>query len=82
MEELANNTVFSNEEIEAFIGNQFGYKGFVITQISNRHYKNRGLPKGKQLIDVQIGYPTPSKKPGQKSKIKNIQNLTLVLDIL
>ena len=82
MENLANDTVFSNEEIKAFIGNQFGYKGFIITQISERHYKNRGLPKGKKLIDIQIGYPTPSKKLSQKPKIKNIQNLTLVLDIL
>lgn len=80
--ELENNTIFSNEEVEAFIANQFGYKGFLITQISNRHYKNRALPKGKQLIDVQIGYAQPTKTPSGTPKVKNIQNLTLVLDIL
>lgn len=79
--ELINNTIFSEEEIEAFIINQFGLKGFVITQISNRHYKNRILPVGKQLIDVQIGYPLPNKRQDSKFKVKNIQNLTLVLDI-
>jgi hypothetical protein len=79
--ELDNNTIFSQEEVEAFVANQFGYKGFTITQISNRHYKNRVLPKGKQLIDVQIGYVQPPKKAGGTSKIRNIQNLTLVLDI-
>ncbi len=79
--ELDNNTIFSQEEVEAFISNQFGYKGFLITQISNRHYKNRMLPKGKQLIDVQIGYEQPVKKAGGPAKIRNIQNITLVLDI-
>ena len=80
--ELDNSTIFSKEEVEAFIANQFGYKGFSVTQISNRHYKNRTLPKGKQLIDVQIGYIQPTKKAGGPEKIRNIQNLTLVLDIL
>jgi hypothetical protein len=80
--ELDNSTIFSKEEVEAFIANQFGYKGFSVTQISNRHYKNRTLPKGKQLIDVQIGYIQPAKKAGEPEKIRNIQNLTLVLDIL
>lgn len=80
--ELDNSTIFSKEEVEAFIANQFGYKGFSVTQISNRHYKNRTLPKGKQLIDVQIGYIQPAKKTSGSEKIRNIQNLTLVLDIL
>jgi hypothetical protein len=79
---LENTTIFSIQEIEAFITNQFGFTEFVITQISNKHYKNRSLPKGKQLIDVQIGFPQPVKKINEEVKVRNIQNLTLVLDIL
>lgn len=79
--ELVNNTIFSTLEIERFVKEQFNREGFVLTQISDKHYKNRKLPEGKMLIDVQIGYPIADKKSGGKTKIKNIENMTLVLDI-
>ncbi|OJJ22851.1 hypothetical protein BKI52_00435 [marine bacterium AO1-C] len=79
MEELINTTNFSEEQVEKFIIEQFDLKGFVITQISDRHYAHRELPAGVRIIDVQIGFTLPSKRQGMKYRVKNIRNLTLVI---
>lgn len=79
MEELINTTKFSEEQVEKFIIDQFNLKGFVITQISDRHYSHRTLPTGTKLVDVQIGFTLPSKREGLKYRVKNIKNLTLVI---
>ena len=79
MEELINTTSFSEEQVEKFIIQQFNLKGFVITQISDRHYTHREWPEGIKLIDVQIGFTLPSKRQGVKYRVKNIRNLTLVV---
>lgn len=76
---MQNNTTHTEEDVEKWIIEQFGFKGFVITQISGRHYQSRQIPPGTAILDVQIGYlvPTPNRKT--KTKISNILNLTLVI---
>ncbi|EAY30022.1 hypothetical protein [Microscilla marina] len=79
MEELMNTTNFTEEEVEKMIIEQFDIEGFIITQISDRHYYHRDLPKGIQLLDIQIGFTLPSKRKGVKYRVKNIRNLTLIV---
>lgn len=79
MEELMNTTSFTEEEVEKLVIEQFDLAGFIITQISDRHYYHRDLPKGTQILDVQIGFTLPSRRQGMKYRVKNIRNLTLIV---
>lgn len=79
MEELVNTTSFTEEEVEKLVIEQFDLKGFIITQISDRHYQHRELPQGTKVVDVQIGFTLPSKRQGVKYRVKNIKNLTLII---
>ena len=79
MEQLVNTTNFTEEEVEKLVITQFGFQGFVITQISDRHYQHRTLPANTKILDVQIGFTLPSKRQGVKYRVKNIKNLTLVV---
>lgn len=76
---LQNNTSYTEDQVEKWIIEQFGYEGFIILQISGRHYQNRVLPDGISILDVQIGYmvPTPNRKI--KTRVANILNLTLII---
>lgn len=79
MEELVNTTSFTEEEVEKLVIEQFDFKGFIITQISDRHYQYRELPQGTKILDVQIGFTLPSKRQGVKYRVKNIKNITLII---
>ena len=78
--QIMNTTNFTEEQVKEWVYEQFGLEGIVVTQISDRHYSNRKLPYGQKILDVQIGYLRPSKRKSANVRIKDIKNLTLILD--